>query len=145
MQHVLFDLDGTLSDATHRLWHLEQDPIDWDAFHLASADDTPITPLIEIARGLYSVGKDVHILTGRSEIARNITLEWLRTHTVPFTSLCMRHADCRQPDHELKPRFLEPLGIDPANVFLAFEDRTRVVNAWRALGIRTLQVAPGDF
>ncbi len=36
---VIFDIDGTLADCSHRLHHIQKDPADWDGFYEACEDE----------------------------------------------------------------------------------------------------------
>ena len=49
------------------------------------------------------------------------------------------------PDEILKKHMLDnaPFHID--DVFLVVDDRQKVVDMWRDLGLTVFQVAPGDF
>jgi hypothetical protein len=48
------------------------------------------------------------------------------------------------PDEILKKHMLD-LFVDINDVFLVVDDRNKVVDMWRDLGLNTFQVAPGDF
>jgi hypothetical protein len=48
------------------------------------------------------------------------------------------------PDEILKKHMLD-LFVDIDDVFLVVDDRNKVVDMWRDLGLNTFQVAPGDF
>ena len=38
---IIFDVDGTLMNISHRRHHLEGSPKNWDAFRRDAVDDTP--------------------------------------------------------------------------------------------------------
>ena len=48
------------------------------------------------------------------------------------------------PDEILKKAMLDTF-VDINDVFLVVDDRQKVVDMWRDLGLNTFQVAPGDF
>ena len=48
------------------------------------------------------------------------------------------------PDEILKKVMLDTF-VDINDVFLVVDDRQKVVDMWRDLGLNTFQVAPGDF
>ena len=147
----MFDLDGTLADAAERVKTYLRDadgpkpgPVNWTAFHLASSQDVPFPHALEVLHALYDAGHDVRIWTARSDEAHQETLDWLTLHGIPqevVGTLVMREKGDHRDDDELKPLWIAEHGRPD----LVFEDRTRVVNAWRALGIPCYQVAPGDF
>jgi len=48
------------------------------------------------------------------------------------------------PDEILKKQMLDTF-VDIDDVFLVVDDRQKVVDMWRGLGLNTFQVAPGNF
>jgi hypothetical protein len=86
-------------------------------------------------------------MSGRDEGAgRAITEEWLHKHAaVPVTYLYMRPAGDTRPD-EIVKRELYFQHVDMAyNVEFVLDDRNKVVDMWRELGLPCLQVAEGAF
>ena len=53
---VIFDIDGTLVDISHRLKLIKSSPKDWKAFRdpLKKRWDEPITPVIDILLALHA-------------------------------------------------------------------------------------------
>ena len=51
---IIFDIDGTLLDISHRLRHIKQKPKNWKAFRdpKEKTFDVPIMPVIRIATAL---------------------------------------------------------------------------------------------
>jgi hypothetical protein len=137
----VFDLDGTISDATHRLYHLQVKPKDWASFYAGCINDAAIEPTIAVMRALVAVGHRVEIWTGRSDETEQMTRTWLHRYDVPDVRLRMRKAGDHRPDVEVK---VEWLSLDD-RPDMVFEDRSSMVEMWRALEIRVAQVAPGDF
>lgn len=144
MKKVLCDLDGTLALNEHRQHFIEGANKDWDAFFLACDGDTPNHPIIALL-WMIDPGIDIHIVSGRSDIAKDMTKDWLRYHDVPYTSLIMREQGDFTPDHVLKKQWIESEGWTPEDVFLVLDDRDKVVKMWRDEGFTCLQVADGDF
>ena len=150
--NVVFDLDGTLADTSHRVHFLEQKPKDWDAFHSACWDDGRITPTLGLFYRLRlsmdkRYGEHLAIWTGRPERCREVTIRWLERACVmgPFgieVEIRMRPDDDFRHDTELKGGWLED---SPWRPDLVLEDRTRMVEFWRSQGITCYQVQPGDF
>lgn len=151
----IFDLDGTLANAEHRIHHISGPTKDWRAFFAACVDDEPILPIIVTMDTLRAAGAECWIWTGRSDEVRDATLEWLDRHAgfhpVRFgigapEKFRMRKAGDHRPDHELKLEWLAELEPPERNRLTAvFEDRARVVQMWREYDIPCFQVAPGDF
>ena len=132
----VFDIDGTIADQDHRYHMLP----DWDAYYDACDKDAPITHIIRIARALYSDNNIVYV-SGRSDRIRSATREWLAKYGLPPGPLYMRH----KPDDVLKIELLAELRRDGYEPIMVFEDRSRVVKAWRAAGIPCAQVVDGDY
>jgi hypothetical protein len=57
----------------------------------------------------------------------------------------MRKKGDYRDDAVVKIELLQQIRADGFNPLIAFDDRNRVVDAWRANGIICAQVAPGDF
>ncbi len=143
---VIFDIDGTLADITHRLHFIKgEGKKDWDAFHAACVEDTPIPEIIMVAQTIARTSHQIVLMTGRMDTVRSETVKWLDEHEVPLASLYMRKAGDYRPDHEIKRQFLAEIRSSGFTVILAFDDRQQVVDMWRSEGIRCCQVAPGDF
>ena len=85
----IFDLDGTLADATRRRALLDQstgkgttkkaDAAAWDAFDAAGCTDEPIPAVTRTLRLLSAAGAEVLVMTGRSAAYRDDTVRWLET------------------------------------------------------------------
>jgi FMN phosphatase YigB (HAD superfamily) len=143
----IFDLDGTLADIKHRLKHIQGDVKDWDAFYNACEQDMPIYANIETYRQLYRSGADVWIWSGRSELVREKTVNWLSTKGInPRDNLRMRPLGNHSPDYKLKRDWAVNLSAhDIGRIIGVFEDRDRVVSMWRGLGIQCYQVSSGNY
>lgn len=146
MKAYLFDIDGTLADCSHRLHHIQSTPKDWDSFFAGCAGDAPILHIIELARTLGTVpGRSIVYVSGRSDQCRQETRDWLHRHHLPAGPLYMRRAGDHRDDDVIKLELLAKLRDDGFEPILAFDDRNRVVAAWRAAGIPCAQVAEGNF
>ena len=143
---VIFDIDGTLADCTHRLPFIQQPPKDWDAFFGAMAGDALIQPVAEILDAFVQQFKHTIVLcSGRPENYREPTEKWLLACGIKWSRLYMRPAGDHRDDHIIKRELLDQIRADGWNPFLAIDDRQRVVDMWRNNGLVCLQCAPGDF
>lgn len=145
----IFDFDGTLSLPDHRRHLLESnEPDKWDKFFLACDKDLPNKPVIEIFNQLIK-NNDIYIFSGRSDIARLKSWEWLRKYTILFNDdvrLLMREQGDFTPDHILKKQWLDNMvDEDRQRLVAVFDDRDSVVKMWRDNGITCLQVNYGNF
>jgi len=57
----------------------------------------------------------------------------------------MRKDNDFRPDEEIKKEIYNNFIKDDYNIFFVLDDRTKVVNMWRSLGLTCLQVADGNF
>lgn len=141
---VVFDLDGTLTDAGHRE-HFVQRPKgqkDWESFHANGKDDPPKLAIVTTYLALTSAGHRIDIWTGRDEAYRAQTELWLGDHGISGATLRMRPTNDHTEDFKMKAGWYDAEDNKPE---LVFEDRRRVVDMWRAKGVTCCQVAPGDF
>jgi phosphoglycolate phosphatase-like HAD superfamily hydrolase len=146
MRCYVFDLDGTLADGKHRIHYItEKDPKDWDAYFAECAGDTLIDHIAELAWDLAKADAHIVYVTGRTDTCEKDTREWLRRHTLPNGKLYMRKAGDHRNDDELKIEMLAQVRADGYRPIMAFEDRARVVKAYRETGLPCAQVAEGDF
>lgn len=153
---ILFDIDGTLADGRHREGLLAGDNPDWAAFIAASKYD-PVFPAMKafmsVARqassGHNPVGRHAwYILfaTGRSELFRELTREWIRTNfEICDPDILMRAEDDVRHDTDVKRDMLADIVRDFGQLpDMAFEDRLPVAELYREHGIYTCHVASGD-
>jgi phosphoglycolate phosphatase-like HAD superfamily hydrolase len=144
----IFDIDGTLADATHRLHHiLGKKKKDWDAWDADTDGDTPIIPIVGIIQALYDHSHDIMLLTGRNERVRELTEQWLADHNIRYHHLIMRpHKDHRDDTIVKLEQLNKFLSENPdVEVQTIFEDRRRLVVAFREAGFHVCQVDEGNF
>lgn len=142
---VLFDLDGTLADCSHRLPHILGDSKDWQPFFESCDKDTPIAHIIQLARMYFGAGYEIWIVSARSAIVSEKTIQWINKY-LPFpNTLLLRKPKDRRDDDVLKEEWLTSGTIPKERIHCVYEDRRRVVDMWRRNGIPCLQVAQGDF
>lgn len=118
---------------------------DWTTYFSLCGSDDPNWPVIDTLRLYWEDGYNIRILSGRSASVQDVTEKWLRQHGVPYHTIRLRDRDCRIDDHILKIKWAEEMGYFPSNVLTVFEDRSRVVEAWRNAGYSCFQVAQGLF
>lgn len=146
---IIFDLDGTLCDDTHRRGHLARQ--DWAAYHATVLLDKPKLPVIRVMRALYNAGEVVQIWSGRHESARRDTVQWFATYA-PWVvdykvnlPIKLRPTDDSRPSAQLKEAWLdEALAHSRPAVTLVFDDLQPCVDMWRRRGILCAQVEVND-
>lgn len=145
---IIFDIDGTLADCSHRLHWIQSKPKNWNAFFAGMALDAPIEPTITIAQSLFNSDNNLIFCTGRPISHYGITQAWLEKHVGDWTLACplyMRPSGDHRPDYEIKALLAAKMLADGLNPKVAFEDRQQVVDMWRRSGIICYQVGNGDF
>ncbi len=133
---VLVDVDGTVALRGDR------DPHDTSRY----ADDGPHDAVIACVRAMATAGYRVVVCSGRSEEHRAVTAAWWDEHVgVPVEALLMRPAGDARDDAVVKLELFDAHVRAAFDVVAVFDDRDRVVRAWRGIGLTVLQVADGDF
>ena len=152
--NIVFDLDGTLADTSHRVHYLEQTPKDWKAFYATAVDDPRIDATCRVFLALRMSLREEHgdhmaIWTARPDRYRSETVSWLQRAGLLISSpfaipvdIRMRESDDFREDTVVKGEWLKE---SPWRPDLVFEDRARMVEFWRSQGITCYQVASGNF
>lgn len=148
---VVFDLDDTLSIVGDRADILKQDfPSEeekWDTFFEACHQDKPNCPALLLLRMIAMSGDArVEIWTGRDELVRGKTEDWLSWHApidlkAYLIPVRMRERGDHRHDLEIKSEWTGKYG----KPFIVFDDRNSMVQYWREQGILCCQVKESDF
>ena len=142
---IVFDIDGTLANIEHRRSFVATKPKNWKAFTAGIPNDTPHEDIVTLSSMLVSCGNTLLLCSGRGEEQRDVTVDQMNEFGVLYSKLYMRPAKDHRPDDIIKVELLQQIREEFGNPWLWFDDRTRVVNAIRAEGVRVLQVCAGDF
>ena len=147
---VICDIDGTLA------WMNNRSPYDYTSVSTDNSDPR----MVQLLNMIMKFGNDVHIIfvSGRegNEQCYNDTYEWLKNnlsdykyHTLFSThdkfSLLMRTEKDYRPDDVIKKEIYQKYIQDRYDLICVFDDRNKVVNMWRELGMLCLQVNDGEF
>lgn len=142
---IVFDIDGTLANVDHRRQFVASRPKNWAAWNAGMANDTPNQDIVFLLDLLDDAQCTILLCSGRGEETRAVTELWLKQQEISFTKLFMRRAKDHRKDSIVKVELLQQIREEFGEPWLWFDDRTQVVDAIRAEGVRVLQVAPGDF
>lgn len=140
-QAVMVDIDGTVA-----LHEGVRDPYDTSKYHL----DRPNVAVIGAIRAECN-SNTILFCSGRDAEFRDVTVEWLKYHIFngPLEGmgfrLFMRPKGDKRNDAIVKLELFDEHIRDTYNVVRVYDDRDRVVDAWRSIGLTVLQVAPGAF
>lgn len=113
---IICDLDGTLSNCTHRQHFAIAK--DWDGFHACMMDDRPINHTQQFLQMCASFGWPIVFLTGRPDVLRAETTTWLEETAdlefgVDWYDLLMRPRGDYTPDYLLKISVMKDSMKDP--------------------------------
>ncbi|MBW1600525.1 hypothetical protein JJV70_00090 [Streptomyces sp. JJ66] len=134
---AVFDLDGTLSDARHRLHHLRSRPKNWDAFFRAAPADPPLPEGIDLARQ-WARTCDLGYVTGRPERTRRATERWLAAQGLPTGELWMRARSDYRPSKVAKLELLREVAAS-RDIAVVVDDDAEVCAVYRAAGFPVIE------
>jgi len=134
---IIVDIDGTVADCRG-----VRSPYDPSKYAL----DKPKYDVIrEVQTQHYVVGRKILFVSGRHEDFKDVTEEWLYQHVkVPIEGLHMRYEHGTE-DSVIKAELFNQYIRDKYNIVGVYDDRDRVVDMWRSLGLLCFQVERGDF
>ena len=151
---VIFDLDGTLCDTTHRKHLLPENKSitsdDWDndlakdawrEFHMWCGHDTLIHPVAEILYQYWIKNTKIIFCTARPFYVYDLTIGWISKH-IPgikgFYNIYMREIDDKRKSAILKLEMLEHIRKE-YNVVCAFEDHPEAIKMFNDNGVLCLK------
>jgi hypothetical protein len=127
---VLCDIDGTLAHMNGK-----RKPFEWSKVGLDDVDNL----VREIVVGL--AGRvDIVLMSGRDEVCRPETEEWINTHKIPYSELHMRSNNDMRKDVVVKEELFWKHVAPFFNVVGVIDDRPSVCRMWRNLGLKVMQV-----
>ncbi len=129
----LVDVDGTLAINTTRpffAWH-------------RVGEDSLNQQVATLVKQLATTNKII-IMSGRSEVCRQETLDWLDRYGIPHDDVIMRPAEEQCSDDILKAELYGQHIRDRYNVMGVIDDRPKVCRMWRQLGLSVFQVGNPD-
>jgi phosphoglycolate phosphatase-like HAD superfamily hydrolase len=157
---VIFDIDGTLLDISHRLKFIQQKPKDWNAFRDPKQKrwDEPIMPIVHIFNALLADGHNVIVASARTRDEENDTRDSLVFHIPEITAIkgdnsflipfYMRRIKDYRKDTIVKKEMLDIMRIDGYDPVMVFDDRPSVIAMWHEQGLKVMDVrdpSKGDF
>lgn len=141
---AIFDMDGVLSDATHRQDFLRRDPPDWDGFGAVAHLDTPLAE----GRDAIDEWRPDHVavvVTARPIAMHGVTIAWLAEHDFSVDLVVFRPDGDLRPSPEMKRDELARIQAFGGDVRVAYEDERRNLDMYRAAGIETVYVHSGYY
>lgn len=132
---VMVDVDGTLAHMKDR------SPFDWHKV----GDDAVDYCVSEVVRVLSKADYKIIIMSGRDSVCRQETENWLRENDIPYDYIYMRKEGDNRKDSIVKLELFDEHIRGKFNISFVLDDRNQVVDMWRSIGLKTFQVAEGDF
>ncbi len=139
---IIIDLDGTLSDCSHRRHHAEKG--DFKEFYKTMGDD----PVNEWCRAIIDSFKGTHkvlIVSGRPDEYDAISRAWMIFNDIHFDELYMRLKGDFRDDTIIKKSIFHYYIEHEYEIEFVIDDRKKVIEMWRKLGLTALQCAEGNF
>lgn len=146
---VIFDVDGTLADNTHRAHLVDGSQKKDHALYFSLADkDTPIDKNIKWAQDdHYHQNRYVLVVSGRpADLGSDNTVEWLRRQGVVYQHIFMRAGGDYRNDDVVKQEILDNIlkWVPKEQIEYVVDDRPRVIRMWRANGLLCHDVGFGE-
>ncbi|ASR87113.1 polynucleotide kinase [Mycobacterium phage Krypton555] len=145
---IIVDIDGTLAHMAGR------SPYDYTQVHTDTVDEQVrwlVNTIHQQSSFFNEPSPKVLIVSGRDDTCREATEKWLAEHGIRYDALHMRptgsvdnHGN-KLPDYMVKSALFDKHIRGKYNVRFVLDDRNQVVDLWRSLGLKCLQVQPGDF
>ena len=144
---VVLDLDGVISDASHRQHFLRGAFKDFRGFFTAAPADPPYRWGLALAASITD-DHTVAILTARPSYMAGDTRSWLAAHGVRHDLLILRPErgrGARGPSADFKRHELSRLRTAGFAVTAAIDDDERIIDMYRSEGVFALYVHSGYY
>jgi hypothetical protein len=161
---IIVDLDGTLANCEHRRHFVDgtDGKKDWKSFYEAIEKDTVNEWCKKLIERFWFILRwddsetsyEILLVSGRPDKYMDLTMDWLDSTEVgqwcvnprdsTYNIFMRKDGDFRDDTiikEEIYREYIEPF----YDVLFAIDDRKKVVNMWRRLGIIALHCAEGDF
>ena len=145
---IIFDIDGTLADLSHRRHYVSgTGKPDWKSFNAEMVNDPPLVNVCYLAEllGSHPLAPSfvkLFLFSGRMETHRKVTEDWLTANVPAYfkasVALMMRAEDDFRGDTLVKKDMLHEIQSQGYNVRLVVDDRPSVVQMWKDEGLTVL-------
>ncbi len=142
--YMICDLDGTISDCTHRLHFINTTPKNWKSFLTLSEIDPPIPTISEYVRMIHASGLRIIYLTARNHEYYDHSYRWLKKHDYPcvdMQEIFMRGLKDHRADVIVKEQIYQEQMLPRFGPAIAgIDDKKSIVDMWNNSGIVGLHV-----
>ena len=133
---IIVDVDGTLA-------HITDGRSPYDA---SRAMNDKLDDAVGIITAMaYQNDYKVIIVTGRSADHKQVTVDWLSENGIEYDEIYTRESKDNRKDSIVKREIYENFIEPKYNIKFVLDDRNQVVDMWRSLGLKCLQVEEGNF
>lgn len=132
---VMFDIDGTLALMKNR------GPFSWDKVF----NDDLNQIVAEHVAFHKAAGRKIILVSGRDEVCRKETKDWLEFYNIEYDELYMRSKDDQRKDTIVKRELYQNHIEGRYNVLCVYDDRLQVLEMWNDLGIFAFNVNQGNI
>ena len=143
MKVIVVDLEGVLSNNTHRAQHAVQK--DYGMYDVLFPLDPCNAGIKSLAASFRMNGTSLVISTGKKgdRAGREAVKKWLEVHGIQYFMLLMRQPSDDRPSPDVKADHLADIMREGCEVVLAIDDRMKNVAMYKARGIPALLYANG--
>jgi len=114
-------------------------PFDWSRVGEDALDEA-IAKMVGI---VFDAGVRLILVSGRDEVCREETEEWLEESEINYHFLYMRPEGNNEDDRIIKRRIYEEKIKDKFNILFVLDDRPKVIRMWKELGLKVLDCGNG--
>ena len=144
---VILDLDGVISNATHRQHFLRGERKNWRGFFTSAGLDPPYEAGLALAASIDD-DHTVAILTARPHYVVDTTRAWLAANEVRHDLLILRPRHGRGsggPSADFKRHEIHRLRAAGFEITLAIDDDERIIEMYRSEDIFALYTHSGYY
>ena len=143
---VIIDIDGTLANIGNSLHILAAEVTDYDEWMRATVKSPPNAWCVTLIDAMWAQGYEIVFVTGRNSKYKDATKKWLdRNINIRNYKLIMRPNEDFRPDDVVKEDLYNNEVKKSYDILFVVDDRKRVVDTWRRLGLTCLQCAEGNY
>lgn len=140
---IVVDIDGTLTDTTHRDKYAEEN--DFDTFNSLCLKDRPYLVMIDLIKKHQEEGCEIHAYSGRSSLYQEKTIEYFEKLGLEFDLIKTRNEGNLIPSKNLKGSWIQKNIINEGKELVAvYEDDDKVISALRNKGYNVIDVKEID-
>lgn len=152
---VLCDVDGTLSDLTHRRHWVNTDDEknaergcgkarkNWKKFFETMSEDTLRQSTYDILQKYVDDGYTIVLVTARPDDYLVDTVDWMTKYNVHYDFMLMRKAGDYRRDDIFKQEILDTWFPNKDLIEVVIDDRPQVIRMWRENGLKVIDVGNG--